>query len=217
MSAVPDALLDADILIKLTAYDLLRAAQDQLGAVGALGVSRFVVLRALERRQGLTDSKAASERWQTSVATIQLIEPTEEEVRLATDLEDDAIAAGVPLDTGESQLCAIAICRGIDLLLTGDKRAIAAAESTAHRLPQLLRLSGRLMCLEQLVSHLVGNLGAEKVKQRVCAEPSVDRSLSVCLSCWNDRADTAFDLAGLNSYIEDLRASAPKLLWRGES
>lgn len=217
MGEVPDAALDNDVLIKLTAYDLLGAAQARLGAVGVLGAAKFVVRSALERHRGLQDREAAKARWEASLDTIELLEPTDDEIRLATRLEESAAASGLPLDVGESQLCAMTITRGIAHLVTGDKRAIAAAEVMTAAVGELLALAGRVLCLEQLASHLVSDLGAEEVRRRVCAEPGVDRSLSICLSCAGLESGSAFDPAGLVSYAESLRAAAPTLLWKDDS
>lgn len=212
MVETPDAALDNDVLIKLAAYDLLIQARAQLGAVGVLGAAKFVVRDALDRHRGLQDPVAARARWESSLGELHFLEPTDDEVALATFLEEHAAFEGLPLDSGESQLCAIAISRGIGLLVTGDKRAIAAAEAIAQTATQLLELAGRFVCLEQLASRLIAELGAGEVRSRICAEPGADKALAICLSCSSFAAGAAFDPGGLVSYVEHLRADAPTLL-----
>jgi hypothetical protein len=63
------------------------------------------------------------------LASVELIEPTVEESTLAAEFESLALAAALPLDAGESQLCAVLVSRNLPLLVTGDKRAITALES----------------------------------------------------------------------------------------
>ena len=55
-----------------------------------------------------------------------LLEPTASEIELAAEFEAQAQRQNVPLDSGESQLAAIALSRAARGILTGDKRAITA-------------------------------------------------------------------------------------------
>lgn len=214
MDTAPNAALDNDVLIKLAAYDMLGEAPTQVGTIGVLGAARFVVRSALERHRDLQDRDAARARWEAALDTLQLLEPSESEVQLATHLEERATVAGLPLDGGESQLCAMVILRGIPLLVTGDKRAIEAAEAMIATVSQLAELAGRVLCLEQLMALLVDDLGANEARRRVCAEPGADRSLTICMSCSGLASGSHFDPGGLVGYVENLRASASMLLWK---
>ena len=40
-----------------------------------------------------------------------------------------------------------------------------------------------MSCLEQLMLAIIGLIGGSEVKSRVCAEPDVDKSASICFSC----------------------------------
>jgi hypothetical protein len=208
-------LADNDVLIKGAAYRILDSIPDVLGGpVGVLGAARYVVPDAIDRHQGLQDRNGASASWHSFLAAAVLLEPSSEEVELATAIETAAAEGGLPFDTGESQLCAIAICRSGILVVTGDKRAISAMERLQHVLECLRELAGRVACLEQLIQGLCDRFGIDEVREVVCSEPGVDRSLTVCFSCSSQQDVGVIDGAGLESYVAAVREAAPSMLAR---
>ena len=208
-------LIDNDVLIKCACYSML----DQIrppgkdGEAGVLGAARFVVGDYLERRGQINDRPSALHRFQAYLATVLRLEPTEEELALASTIEETAMQLGLDLDSGESQLCAIAVLRLSPLLLTGDKRAISGAESLQKEIAALSSLRGRVACLEQAILGIANRIGVLVTRSLICAEPAIDKGMSICFECHssNDRAD--FSVDGLVSYIRDLRAQAPTLLY----
>jgi hypothetical protein len=208
------AAIDNDVLIKTACYSLLTAVSAQLqrtGSVNVLGAARFVVPARLSRDKRIRNRDRALEMWTTFAEGAEELEPTEEELSLATEIEEVAVTSGLELDSGESQLCAIATYRGIELILTGDKRAIAALEAIASQNDQLGVLAGRVMCLEQAILALTMALSDEAIRAAVCSEPNVDKSLSICCSC-SSGSGVKFDHTGLLSYINAVRAVAPTIL-----
>jgi hypothetical protein len=145
------------------------------------------------------------------LAGLSLIEPDDDELAAAADLEAEAIRRDLELDGGESQLLAILVNRRCSLLVTGDKRAIAAMASVA-----IAQAGGRVACLEQLMSQILTLYGADSVQPRVCAEPNVDRAITSSFACSSRVVPEAADLlVGLKSYIADLDRSAPGVLIQG--
>lgn len=211
-----DLAADNDLLIKLSAYKLLKFLGNMTNsphAVGMLGVARYVVKTHLDHGRGLKDPEAAAAHFDQFQDQVTILEPTTDEVALATAIEEAAIEAGVPLDTGESQLCAIAITREVRVVATGDKRAIRAAEAILDGVAVLALLTNRVACLEQLMSALVGQLGGNEVRRAVCAEPGADKAVTVCFECGRtvDPSGT-YVPEGLQSYIDSLRVEAPRIL-----
>ena len=141
-----------------------------------------------------------------------LIEPTEEESTLAAEFESLALAAALPLDAGESQLCAVLVSRNLPLLVTGDKRAITALESLVDSDTRLASVCGKIKCVEQLVLQAISVHGYGAIKQRICANSGVDKSLSICFGCASGTTDEEDTKSGLNSYINALRTEAPRVL-----
>ena len=210
----PRTAVDNDVLIKTSCYvfgEQLLQLYSETG-VGVLDSAMYVVGDRLQKAVGIHDGERARLHWTWILQRVEELHPTEDEVDLATAMEDFALRNGLQLDGGESLLFAMAVHRGVTRIVTGDKRAIQSLEI-------LLRESGlgigelqnRLVCLEQLLAVFVEYVGADEARRRVCAESEVDKSASICFSCTAGQRSN-FDPTGLDSYIADLRASAPSLL-----
>ncbi|SRR6266487_1342992 len=209
-------LLDVDVLIKCSCYRILSKIRRPAGTVDSvLGVARYVVRDRLERDSRVSDRTGARQYFEDYLQTIDTIEPTSAELELAAAIEFVAQRLSLDVDTGESQLFAVAVTRGSYLVLTGDKRAIGGAEQAMMELQPLSELRGRLICLEQIVGGIAAELGVNKTRLFVCAEPRVDIALSICFSCAAD-PDIKIDMAGLKSYVDDLRGQAPIILYEAD-
>lgn len=216
-----ELLLDTDVLIKLAAYDLLVDTSHPgcrpgcQGSPGLIGAARFASRNHLRRKS--SDPDAALARLDEYLVVAAILEPTELELEMAADLEGAAALAGVDLDVGESQLCAIAVSRGHHpLLLTGDKRAIAAAERLLENQASLHALAGRLACLEQAVTLAATRLGALQVRDKILVERGMDKAVDICFQVTNPNVAVDFWPTGLSSYIADLRVAAPTMLQPGD-
>ncbi len=211
-------LLDTDVLIKCACYSMLEHIQPPTGVGGGIaiiGAAKFVVRNHLARRGHISDRPSARQRFEDYLKLIAVVEPTEEELALASAIEEAGVQKGVDLDVGESQLCAIAIYRTTPLLLTGDKRAIIGAEALQSDIANLSKLRGRIICLEQFAIGVMNKIGMATVRLLICAEPAVDKSLSICCGCSSDTNDSRnFSQDGLLSYVGYLRGQAPTMLYR---
>jgi hypothetical protein len=208
--------IDTDVLIKCSCYSLLDeigppSATD--GNVGILGAARFVAGKHLEQRSNLTDRAAARHRFADYIRRVTILEPTDEELALASLFEEAGARLGLDLDVGESQLYAIAIRRSTPLVLTGDKRAIVGAESLQGETSQITALRGRIACLEQAIIGVTERIGVPATRMKICAEPRMDRSLTICFECHSPDNRMSFSADGLASYVRSLRAQAPTLLY----
>lgn len=204
--------VDNDILIKCSCYALLDEVIKLFGgrdSVGILGAAPFVVRQSLEADVRINDPATALFHWEACRPLMAILEPTDQEVGLAIAIEESAAVLGVPLDSGESQLAAIALLRPVPRIATGDKRAIGALEQLQALVEALSELGERLICLEQLVMALVPALAHEELAHLVCREPAVDTALAICCRC---ATDVAIDMAGLESYVGAIRSEAPTLL-----
>lgn len=212
-----DVAVDNDVLHKLACYDLLAEVRDVLcesGQPGVLGAARYVVGGLLKREDPDTGVHKAT-GFKDFLDSAEELEPTDDELALAVELEELAQRSGVEVDSGESQLLAIATTRGFRMVATGDKRAIAGVEALRAKVTWLERLEHRIACLEQLMATLVSSLGASDCHGRVCAAKGVDKAISACFGCNGARVDEESIRQGLSSYVEDLRKSAPTMLKLG--
>jgi hypothetical protein len=215
-----DLLIDNDVLIKCACYTVissLRAPSGNPQSVGILGAARFVAGRQFQRDKRIRDPQRAQAAFEQFLTTVNILEPTEAELAVATDFEERASRLGVSLDSGESMLCAIALSRGWSMVLTGDKRAIRAMEEIQNVVAEARALQGRVICLEQAVAGIAHRYGADRVRVKICAEPDVDKAMSICFQCTGSSQLPGFQPVGLASYIENTRASAPTILYPGQS
>jgi hypothetical protein len=212
------AAVDNDVLLKGASYGMLRefitAIPSVLGETLVLGTARFVVVKRLEkhRDKGDVHAAAAIEQFRSVLQQLATAEPTAAELELAATFEHLAQHAGLALDSGESQLCALTICRQLAKLVTGDKRAIGALEALARISDQLSAVAGKVVCLEQLVIRLLDQNEAQAVRSTICSRPHVDAALAICFSCSSPTTSPDSWVAGLESYVRALREAAPTLL-----
>jgi len=213
---MPDVALDADVLVKCSAYGLLQQATACLicgdGNAALLGSTKYTVLARLKRATLEQSPIVAESRFLAFLQSASLLEPTSEEGELAADLEFEAQKMALALDAGESQLAAIVIVRAIPLLVTGDKRAIRALEALVEIVPAPSALISKIACLEQLFITLLGTGDTTAIRDAVCSERHVDKSASICFACHSSQANVGDWLDALNSYVAALRADAPKVL-----
>lgn len=199
---------DNDVVLKAAAYRL--ASRLLAEPFGVLGTARFVARRALERGR-VHDTEAAGAAVDDLLDTAEVLEPTEKEVAIAAELEAVAQRHALALDSGESLLAAITVERDLRALDTGDKRAVAAIAALDHDCCRALY--GRVRSLEQL---FLGALDPEQFAATlgaVCAEPDVDKTITICFACKSGGAGSVDDVrSALASYIGDLRRAAPDVL-----
>ena len=207
--------VDNDVLFKGACYGLLDKlvwTTSSSGVMGVLGSARFVVPKKIEKANLNGQPAVALGLFLAFLRQAETLEPTDREQRMAADLELAAQMLGVSLDTGESQLCAIVVQRSLPLLVTGDKRAVAAIESLIDSDARLVAICEKVKCLEQVFLGSVVRHGCATLRTCVCSEPGIDKALSICFSCKTRLLDDATVLEGLQSYIKDLRQRVTRVL-----
>ena len=210
MCGAEPILVDVDVALKVCTYRLVAAFIESttLGQPPALlAISRFTLRSWLRTARNLENPEGIREAIENLIANITLIEPTEEEIKLAADFEEEAYQHSLEFDTGESQLLAVLLCRGAPLLLTGDKRAIQAIHGLGIR-----GIDGRIACLEQLLATILVRCGYEKLRKRVCREPNADKAVTICFACSAFQVMKEDIRTSLASYVDHLRKSTASLL-----
>jgi hypothetical protein len=211
-----NAVIDNDILSKGTCYGVLPALLGPYGGVnkgiGILGAARFVLPEKIRKRKLNRGTDAALKDFAEWISGLTELEPTGVEQQLAAEFESLAQRVGVNLDVGESQLCAIVVERGIGVLLTGDKRAIAAIENLLDSHDRLMAICGKLRCLEQAVLDVLEAANYAAIRVAICSERDVDKALTICFGCASPDIQHPQILVGLNSYIRALRGEAKRVL-----
>ncbi|MFT4503203.1 hypothetical protein [Caballeronia sp. 15711] len=199
-------LLDNDVLLKLASYDLIDEALDALQVhaeeVFVLAQAKYSLLPAKNRLLRCKDEETAN-RLEAFLAACAVI-PQD---AIAPELIDELIGIK-SLDSGEAVLFAYAATHTDAVVVTGDKRAIAALMNS-HVAGDL---QGRVMALESVFQAMtVGDV--ETVQVKVRAKPAADKSLAnVFGKSYVASADSVRE--GLKSYINHMVEQTGGLLWR---
>jgi hypothetical protein len=212
-----EALVDNDILFKALMYGLLHELlgpyNTSTDALGVLGAAQFVIAKKIRKQSpGTTVTAEKLDQFFNFMKGCYVLEPTDEEQAMAADFEFAAQRAAVALDSGESQLCAVLVQRAVPVLLTGDKRAIHAIQALLRTDTRLLTLYGKVVCLEQLFLRSITEASKSPLRAAVCREPDLDKAITICFSCKGRDPQLSNIIAGLQSYINDLRTKASLVL-----
>ena len=216
------AVVDNDVILKGACYHLLTDLVEQIPATlettGVLGAAKFVLSSRIAKQKIEGDLEAVERELDLFFQQVEHLEPTEEEIAFAAELEVAAKQENLPLDDGESLLCAMVVERTLPAFATGDKRAIKAIERLLDSGDELAFLEGRIICLEQLVLRLVFQSGGAFVRSQICAEPAVDKALTNSFSCRSGNSDIKDEncIQGLRSYIGAVRSRAGRVLGSDE-
>lgn len=206
---MPDmALLDNDIIFKCACFDCVGDLAQVIGdgvSPHRLSLAEFVLRRKISKSSRISDKTGAQSRLATCLGWSTALEPTDEELSLAADVEDAAQQLNVSFDSGESQLLAVLVVRQARGLYTGDKRAIEGLGPLAGHLAMSESIINKIVCFEQVMLILLRILGAKELASRVCREAEVDKAASTCCGCASGGSDEAGITEGLNSYINQLR------------
>jgi len=211
-----DSLLDNDIIAKPIAYgvgeSLVVGNGLPVDRYSVLGTARFVLPKKIRKEKPRRGSNGALADLDWFLAQVATAEPSDDELEIAAQLDKHARMHELALDQGESQLVAMLVTRGLDYLLTGDKRAIRALESLSNS-ENDTELWQKVVCLEQLALWLVARNGTNGVRDAVCKHPNVDKGLEGCFACPTSGPVQEECIRGLSSYVEHLKEEAPNCLF----
>ena len=171
-------LADNDIVKKLAICNLLDET------VRALGVSHseILVLPSARFKLGVAKNpdKARSQLgsdafdrlklFLANVGVISVTPPPDEQL-----LFDDAL----DIDSGEAILFAASAHYADCVIATGDKRCLRALSCLPNAERIIARISGRVICLEQIVMRIIDRFGFEVVRDRVIPVCDCDTVLRV--------------------------------------
>jgi hypothetical protein len=201
-------LIDNDALLKLARYGLLDAALTSLGVqridAQVLATARYALLPAKDRLKHCKD-KASADELEEFLACVSRIHPEAADADML-----DVLTRQSNIDAGEALLLAVAASDTETVVITGDKRALAALCAGETVAPVKGALEGRVISLEVLFAFLIAN-EFEKVQVQVRAKLDVDRALSNVFG-----VSTAASLESVRealwSYIDHLRRATGALL-----
>lgn len=201
----PVALLaDNDVLLSAAHWGLLDQVPTMVGATW----SQVAVLPSLPPRTKKADPKLFKD---PAVAAglvpylAQCAPMPDPDVSLIARLQGRQ-----DMDVGEQVLFAAAGSASEAFVLTGDKRAIRAL-AAMHGDSLILDLSGRVLCLEQLLWHALSSLGADALTERFRRFPERDKAIMAVIGRSGAKSDAQIR-EGLSSYLEHLKRDAAGVL-----
>ena len=196
--------LDNDIILKLSALDLLDATVEVLKIspenLRVLDTARFVFQSS--RTVSKKYSEVGRERAIGFVDGCQTVNPL-------PSPEFDVLQQR--LDVGEATL--IAATREVDpfVLMTGDKRCLQDLAMQVELAEVTERLWGRVICFEQVILLLIRQQGFETIKKHVLPMLDCDMSLKACFGS-GEKAIEKDVVSALEGYVTALEKSAIGLL-----
>lgn len=203
---------DNDVLLKLAACDLLEEAVFVLGSTR----SEVYVLPTAKYKIGHDRQKRLQGNYGSGgvARTLEFIE-TVQEIASASDPEErDLLLAIDGIDAGEEVL--FAATRGLDfyLVATGDKRSLRALALSSSCQPIYERMSGHIVCLEQIIARLIPHLGFEEVRSRVVPAVRSGNCDTSLKSAFGSGLQTTEDNVrrSISSRIVSLRSEVGELL-----
>jgi len=202
------SLWDTDILLKLSALDLVQETL-QLLQLSEQDVyllpSATHYLRKAGKRLIYRYGKEGVERAQKLAQQAKFLgfHLEKSELELLSSVPD--------IDTGEALLYASTYALQEFWLLTGDKRSLTALAASPNCQPIAARLSGKVICLEQVVIHSLSSYPFEILLSKIVPARECDTAVKVAFGSGN-QADLSHAIGALDAYISELRAKTGNLL-----
>lgn len=201
-------LIDNDALLKLARYGLLDTLATMFGVdirnIHVLATAKYSLLPARNRLLRCKDEDDAN-RLEEFLTKSTPLSPADTDTNLL-----DALSAIPSIDAGEALLLAAAASDNETLVITGDKRALAAlcADSSIAQVEEAL--AGRVVTLEVIFWQLV-NQDFTHTQSCVRSKPDVDKAIS---NVFGVSAPATIDSVreALASYINHLQGVTGGLL-----
>lgn len=201
-------LVDNDALLKLARYGLLDALVTMSGVdvrdIRVLATAKYSLLSAKNRMLRCNDEDGAN-RLEEFLTRSDPLSPVDTDANLL-----DALSAIPSIDAGEALLLAAGASDYETLVITGDKRALAAlcADSSIAQVADAL--AGRVVTLEVIFWQLV-NKDFSHTQSCVRSKPDVDKAIS---NVFGVSAPATIDSVreALASYINHLQGVTGGLL-----
>lgn len=199
---------DTDIVLKLATLDLLYEALAVLqvteGEVRVLAAARYY-LRSPKLAKKFGDAGVERARAFVERVAAHTDEPPLNEQQCLLD-------AG--LDSGEAVLLASALVTKHTLVATGDKRALKALASDGGCKPILRRLSGTVICLEEILLRIIWTNDFDLILPKVIAGYECDTAVRAAFGS-GMRTSKANVVRSLESRIAELDTlTGGRLLWK---
>jgi hypothetical protein len=202
------SLWDTDILLKLSALDLVQETLQLL----QLSEQDVYLLPSATHYLRKADKRLIYRYGKEGVERAQKLAQQAKFVGFHLEKSELELLSSVPdIDTGEALLYASTYALQEFWLLTGDKRSLTALAASPNCQPIAARLSGKVICLEQIVIHSLSSYPFEILRSKIVPARECDTAVKVAFGSGN-QADLSHAIGALDAYISELRAKTGNLL-----
>jgi len=211
----PKALIDADILIKLSALDLVADCLKSLGLTlddcATMQSMRFSAgLNNLQVRERKAGKGAPAQRLLKTLQAITGINSlTQPETELSAELVSHSLRLGLAVDAGEAIVISVCILRGIPYVTTGDKKAIRSLPQLEAVVKDVAAIKGRVVPLEYLLLQVIAACGYKQVLPKLLAGQHCDTGLKNALTAAAAGANQGVFINRISSKLQSLHGEAP--------
>ena len=202
------SLWDTDILLKLSALDLVQETLQLL----QLSEQDVYLLPSATHYLRKADKRLIYRYGKEGVERAQKLAQQAKFVGFHLEKSELELLSSVPdIDTGEALLYASTYALQEFWLLTGDKRSLTALAASPNCQPIAARLSGKVICLEQVVIHSLSSYPFEILLSKIVPARECDTAVKVAFGSGN-QTDLSHAIGALDAYISELRAKTGNLL-----
>jgi hypothetical protein len=199
-------LVDNDVVYKLAACNLLEET------LTALEVDRSEIYALPTAKYKFGFARSASRYSKDTLERIHNFLGSTREIESPGQLADLEILAGVVgIDSGEAVLFSVAGQYDQYLVATGDKVSLRALASTETCREIAIRVSGHVICLEQIIKRIIQRSGFAHVRGKVIPATSADTALRAVFGSGLEAVEPEV-VATLDRYIQELRSLPIDLL-----
>ena len=201
-------LWDTDILLKLSAMDLVQETLQLL----RLSKQDIYLLPSTPHYLRKASKRLIHHYGKEGVERAQMLAQQAKPADLPFNESELELLSSVPdIDTGEALLYASSHTLQEFWLLTGDKRSLIALAESPDCQVIATRLSGRVVCLEQIVIHSLRSYPFEVLLSKIVPARECDTVVKVAFGSGN-QTDLSRATETLDAYISELRAKTGSLL-----
>ncbi|MEL6439412.1 MAG: hypothetical protein AAFQ80_09190 [Cyanobacteria bacterium J06621_8] len=201
--------LDNDILVKLVACNLFDEA------IETLNVNRPSLIVLPSARYYFIKSKRAQRRFPENIRlkVTKIANNCQTVERLEKSVLDEIsmLQKYENIDDGEATLVAATRGENSFWLITGDKRFLLTLANSSELNSIVLRLKGKVICLEQIIRQVIYKRGFEKTLANILPALQYDQSLKASFGSGKQSTEESV-LVSLEAYIEFLRKQTKGML-----
>ncbi len=197
--------VDNDVILKLVACDLFEEAI----AAFEIGRSNIHVLETARFtfRGNKVKKNYSEEVIEKAITTIKNFDTVEAEI------DNPLFSLKIPNMDDELKLIVAESAEPAFYFATGDKRCLRALTEVSELTTMKEKLSGRVVCFEQIIIKIIQVYGFKFVKKKVLLAKECDKALRVAFGS-GEKAEERHTLETLHVYTAEINRDCPFLLCR---